>query len=35
MAWTLLHPTELRTLALAAARQVRYTDLLLLPQLPF
>lgn len=33
--WTLLTPTELRTLALTACRAARYTDLLELPPLPF
>lgn len=35
MKYALLTPTELRTLALAASHRVRYSDLLLLPELPF
>jgi hypothetical protein len=35
MIYKLLTPTELRTLALATARQVRQSDLLQLPPLPF
>jgi hypothetical protein len=35
LTYTLLTPTELRTLALATARRVRQSDLLQLPPLPF